>query len=88
MKLGSLVHGYLWVRDLPIRCLAKQVLDKYLEVFISKMAEVLKELASQGKVLRHPKVLCLVERCPCVWVDETTSRMLLQEFLPQLEGLI
>jgi hypothetical protein len=49
---------------------------------------VLKELASQGEVLRYLEVLCLVEPSQRVWVDEATSRMFLQEFLPQLEGLI
>jgi hypothetical protein len=49
---------------------------------------VLKELASQGEVLHHLEVLCLVEPNQHVWVDEATSRMFLQEFLPQLEGLI
>jgi hypothetical protein len=49
---------------------------------------VLKELASQGEVLRHLEVLCLVEPSQCVWVDEATNRMFLQEFLLQLEGLI
>ena len=78
MKLRGLVHGHLWVQDLPIRCLTKQVLDEYLEVFISEMAQVLKELVSQDEVLCHPEVLCLVERCLRVWVDETTSRMLFQ----------
>jgi hypothetical protein len=38
MKLGGLVHSHLWVRVLPIRGLAKQVLDEYFEVFISEMA--------------------------------------------------
>ena len=64
-----------WVRVLPIRGLAKQVLDEYLEVFISEMALVLKELASQGQVLCHLEVLCLVEPSQRDWVDEATSRM-------------
>jgi hypothetical protein len=49
---------------------------------------VLKELAGQGEVLRHLEVLSLVEPSQCFWVDEATSRMFFQEFLPQLEGLI
>ena len=88
MNLKGLKHGHLRVWDLPIKCIAKQVLDEYLEIFISKMAQVLKELMSQGKVLSDFELLCLVEGCPRIWIDETTSRMLLQEFLPQLEGLI
>ena len=69
------MHGHLWVQDLLIKCLTKQVLDNYLEVFISEMAQVLKELASQGEVLCHLEVLCLVEPNQRVWVDEATSRM-------------
>ena len=82
------MHNHLRVRDLPIKCLTKQVLDEYLEVFICEMAQVLKELMSQGEVLRHFEVLFLVEPSQRVWIDEATSRMSLKEFLPQLKGLI
>ena len=57
MYLRCLVHGHLWVWDLPIKCGTKQVLDEYLEIFISEMAQVLKELSSQGKVLSHLELL-------------------------------
>ena len=82
------MHGHLQIRDLPIRCFAKQILDEYLEIFINEMAQVLKELVSQDEVLRHLKVLCLVEPSQHVWVDEATYRMSFQEFLLQHKALI
>jgi hypothetical protein len=51
------------------------------------MPKVLKRLPYQGKVLCHHKVLCLIKPCHSVWINESTSGMLLQKILPKLEDL-
>jgi hypothetical protein len=52
------------------------------------MPKVPKELPYQSEVLRYLKVLCLVKPCQCVWINECTSGMLLQEILSKCKGLI
>jgi hypothetical protein len=52
------------------------------------MPKVHEELPCQGEVLCHFEVLGLIKPCHCIWINEATSGMLLQELLPKIECLV